>query len=59
MPHDSSAINAVRFVTFADTKKLLSLVSFANSVLANFFIKIEGRSNVHSERLGLAQEKEN
>ena len=46
MPHGSSGINAIRFISFVDDQKFLSFSSFANSVVADFFIKVKGRSNV-------------
>jgi hypothetical protein len=52
MPHGSSGINGERFVTFIDNPKLLSFASFANSLLADFFFKVKGRSNVHENDIG-------
>lgn len=52
MPHGVSGINAVRFVTFKNTQILLSFSSFANSILADFFMKVKGRSNIHEDDIG-------
>lgn len=50
-PHGVTGINAIRFATFLDNNTLLQFASFANSVVADFFIKVKGRSNVHDDDL--------
>jgi hypothetical protein len=50
-PSGATAINAVRFVTFLETEKLLAFASSCLSIPFDFFIKIKGRSNVHDDDL--------
>ncbi|MEE2732966.1 MAG: hypothetical protein VYA55_19250 [Pseudomonadota bacterium] len=52
LPGGVGGINAVRFVSFVDPNLLLSFASFANSVIADFFIKVKGRSNIHEDDVG-------
>jgi len=50
-PAGSIAINAVRFVTFSDTVKLVVFASSCLSILFDFYIKTNGRSNVRDDDL--------
>lgn len=44
--HGSMGINALRFVAFCDLNDLLRFSVLTSSILADFFIKINGRGNV-------------
>jgi hypothetical protein len=45
-PRGSMAINAIRLAIFQTTKQLLYFSAFASSIVADFIIKLKGRSNV-------------
>ena len=47
MPEGVSSINAIRFVAFNSPHKLICFSSLANSIVADFLIKVKGRNNVH------------
>jgi hypothetical protein len=52
VPHGTIGINSIRFVMFTDDEKLLSFSSFSNSIVADFFMKVKGRSNIHEDDIG-------
>lgn len=51
MPEGTGGINSVRFVSFLSAEKLFCFTAFACSIVADFFIKIKGRNNIHDDDL--------
>ncbi len=47
MPKNSAHTNAVRSIVFKNTNILLQMATLSNSLIADFFIKSTGRSNLH------------
>ena len=47
LPKEAGHINGVQSTTFHDVKNLLFMGFFSSSIVADFFIKTTGRSNLH------------
>jgi len=48
IPKEVGHINSVQSVAFSSTEDLLRVAAFAHSLVADFYVKATGRSNLHS-----------